>query len=448
MNKIKFSFAVSVGMIYLLMSIGSALAAPKIEISMSVWGMPWENILYTDIDIPEFQKQNPDIKVKFYHFPAGNYADKLMTLFAGGEAPDVMRAINFQLPLFSSKHVFAPLDEYIDGPEGFDRDDFVSGVWEGVKIKGKTYAIPTDTTVVDGLFYNKDMFDEIGLEYPTNDWTWDEAIEAATKLTVRKAGRVGVYGLNMMPNHPYTLFSFMPGTGAKLWNEDKTKCIISNPETVAAIELMQDLVFKYRVSPSPAEIGNIDYAQFFKANRAAMMLAGVWVVPSIKKDAPGINFAVTTMPKGTVSKKVYAASCCFALNAQSEYSQEAWKLLKFLTSTEALMDYWQKTWVTAPSRLSVLNSPDFKNVTGVPGYIPAIETEQEFVEKVQWIYDILKNGWFTMEYAGPYFTQLFPFPLMPALDSVFLKEGRKDVKEMLDKLQADVNSNIEKVTQD
>ena len=64
-------------------------AGGRIEIEMCVWGMPFENTLYTNEYIPEFERQNPGIKVRFHHFD--NYSSRILMLRAGGIAPDVMR---------------------------------------------------------------------------------------------------------------------------------------------------------------------------------------------------------------------------------------------------------------------------------------------------------------------------------------------------------------------
>jgi len=102
-----------------LLGMTSLSIAQKTTISMSTWGMAWEDFLYTDVIIPQFQKDNPDIKVDFYRYES--YFAKLLTLFAGGEAPDVM--------------------------------------------------------------YNKDLFNEAGVSYPDYNWTFTDLESAAKKLT-------------------------------------------------------------------------------------------------------------------------------------------------------------------------------------------------------------------------------------------------------------------------
>src|SRR6185436_5531801 len=86
----------------------------RVEIDLSVWGMPFENALYVKEYIPEFERQNPGIKVKFRHLE--NYSRRIVMLRAGGIAPDVMReGVNYG-PQYNRRGFNLRLDRLIDGP--------------------------------------------------------------------------------------------------------------------------------------------------------------------------------------------------------------------------------------------------------------------------------------------------------------------------------------------
>jgi len=97
-------------MLVSLLGVNSLVSAQKTTISMSVWGMAWEDFLYTDVIIPQFEKENPNVDVKFYRYE--NYWEKLTVLFAGGEAPDVMRNDISQIGWHARAGIPAPLLVY------------------------------------------------------------------------------------------------------------------------------------------------------------------------------------------------------------------------------------------------------------------------------------------------------------------------------------------------
>src|SRR5450755_2679394 len=103
-------------------------AAGRVEIELSVWGMPFENALYVKEYIPEFERLHPNIKVRFHHFD--NYAPRILMLRAGGIAPDVMRQNTNYGAQYIRRGMNLPLDRFMDGPNGIDRNDFIPVTWE------------------------------------------------------------------------------------------------------------------------------------------------------------------------------------------------------------------------------------------------------------------------------------------------------------------------------
>lgn len=140
-----------------------------VTLEMCVWGMPFENDLYTKVYIPEFERQNPGIKVRFQHFE--DYPNRVLLSHAGGIAPDVIREFSQTGMAWTRRGLNMPLDKYIDGPEGIERNDFIPVLWDSLKYGGQTYGVPQDINLL-GLFYNKDLFDKAGLAYPNANWTW------------------------------------------------------------------------------------------------------------------------------------------------------------------------------------------------------------------------------------------------------------------------------------
>lgn len=375
----------------------------KVVIEMCVWGMPWENDLYTKVYIPDFERKNPDIEVRFHHFE--DYGSRVLLSYAGGIAPDVIRENTAGNISWIRRGMNLPLNKYIDGPDGIDRKDFIPILWDELKENGETYGVPQDINIL-GLFYNKDLFDKAGLAYPNEHWTWKDFKNAADKLTqdVDHDGHPDIVGLDMAWNGG-TFQPFVFQAGGAFWSKDGEKTIVDSPEAAEALKFYKSLMVNYSLTQSSSQRGGLGPDKFFEAGKVAMFIDGSWRTPSLKKNAPKLRFGVAPLARGKVPMSV-SGSCFWGISSQTRYPDAAWKLTKYLSSTEALTEYWRYLWVAPPARWSALRSPKFKDVIGAPGKIPGIDNATEFDDKCGWITKVLENGWTTLKHSSQYSDQL------------------------------------------
>jgi multiple sugar transport system substrate-binding protein len=398
-------------------------AAPALDrpisLEMSVWGMPWENDLYTQHYIPEFERQNPGIRVRFHHFE--DYNNRILLSHAGGIAPDVIRQNIDAAMGWIRRGMNLPLDAFIDGPDGIDRDDFIPILWDRLQSQGQTYGVPQDINIV-ALFYNKDLFDAAKMPYPDSSWTWDDLSEAAEKLTQDRNGdgHADVLGLDFAWGG-WSFRPFLYQSGASFWSEDGERSAIDSPEAAEALRYYRSLMQKYTLTRTNSQRGGLGPDKFFEAGKVALYIDGSWRTPSLKKNAPNLRFGVAPLPRGARAMSV-STSCFWAVSSQTKHPEAAWKLVKFLSSTEALERYWQYLWVAPPARWSALRSPKFREVTGAEGRIPGLESEEEFEEKCGWITEVLENGWTSVEVCNPYTNRLM-LHLNEAVDRALLQQA-------------------------
>lgn len=404
-------------------------------ISMSVWGMPWEDKLYTEIYIPEFEKQNPDIKVKFNNYT--NYREKILTLAAGNNAPDVIRQGAADVPNFIQKGMNLPLDDYFE-ESGIDRSDFVDAAWPVATMDGKTYAIPQDENLF-ALYYDPQAFKEAGLKEPDHDYTLEQMLKDAEVLTKKNGDNVERYGLVQGWN-AWNFMNYVMAFNGSIWSEDLQTSTIGSEEAIKALEYWKQLMVDFNLTPYQSEMGQIGPDVYFQTGKAAMYLDGTWMAPSITKAAPDFKFKATSFPKGD-RKVVRAQSVMWAVSAESEHPDEAWKLAEFLSTKEALTQYWQTLWVAAPARYSAVNSEEFKNVTGLED-IPGIDSEEEFKDKAAWIVETFDNKWDTQEWVGPYHS-IYEQEVDNAIQSVLVKGSKVTPREALKKAEENINKTIQ-----
>ncbi|MCD6291277.1 MAG: extracellular solute-binding protein [Anaerolineae bacterium] len=326
-------------------------AAPeeKVEISYLVRSDIQAKIQkWTELTVKEFQELHPNITVKVIGVPWGDYNAKLLAMFAAGQPPEVAANYAAGFPTFYSNQAIVPLDDYI-ASEQVDLSVFEPKAIEAVTRKGKLWALPLAhmPTIV---FYNKDHFDEAGVEPPPIDWadkswTLDALLEKATALAhdVEDPRKVvwGVY------------FWYMQlGTASWLWDVDPfnnkggpqyteayktglvTEVYYNAPKMVEAMQWIADLTYKHKVNPRPTDMDAMQQASGWPmmTGKLAMTVDGGWhfsefvdVQPSWKWGAAPLPYG----PTGVNTTPLYNDS--WMLCAKAKHPKEGFQLLEYLT---------------------------------------------------------------------------------------------------------------------
>jgi multiple sugar transport system substrate-binding protein len=296
-----------------------------VEITFTMWGAPEELAVWQAV-VDDFQKVNPNITVKVDVSDWDSYWTKLNTLIAGGTPPDVFA---MDAPLFldwQSRGALLNLQPYIDANPGF-----LDGIYPQTLTAYKTadgyYGLPRDfQTIV--LFYNKDMFDAAGVDYPTADWTYDDMLAAAKKLTLDtdNDGKVDQYGLWSDTWDMELLWSeAIWAYGGEIISDDHTKTLIGEGGARDAWAYI-DSLYKEGVMPTPTTSGEFGL-DLFQSGMAAMTTIGHWAVPGYVQS--GINFDVAPMPKGPAGQATSVNSAGFVISKDSKHADAAFEFIKF-----------------------------------------------------------------------------------------------------------------------
>ncbi|MBR7015959.1 MAG: extracellular solute-binding protein, partial [Lachnospiraceae bacterium] len=137
------------------------------------------------------------VKVSIEVVDWDNYWTLLEAGASGGQMPDVFWMHSNTAQMYMENDLLLNLDSYIEADDTIDLSKYYEGV---VKLynradNGSQYALPKDHDTI-ALLYNKALFDKYGVEYPTDDWTWEDLRDAAAKIT--EAGKADqVYGFAM-----------------------------------------------------------------------------------------------------------------------------------------------------------------------------------------------------------------------------------------------------------
>ncbi len=282
----------------------------------------------------EFEKLYPHVKVRYEPISggrAGSYAGKILTQIAGKVAPDIFFVD--ELPLYIQKGALLDLTEKVNADTEFF-SKIEPKLIEGQRWKGRIYALPGNFGLRGVLFYNKKIFDKEGMKYPDETWTWQDLLETAKKLTKRDSnGRIVRYGY---VDQLGMLFHIFQNEG-RLWDTQKSKCIINTLESQEALDFWQSLWSKYHVSPPPSAYKELQTARdIFIMGRAAMYGGNSWDIRVFKYHKKMKNFEATFFPVPKKGGKRFAAWSCisFGIWSESKHPDIAYEFAKFMITPE------------------------------------------------------------------------------------------------------------------
>lgn len=278
--------------------------------------------------VAAFEQKYPDIDVDFEAVTFSDTFLKLKTLIAGNTPPDVM-SLNFDNSYqFASMGALEPLDNWIKSTN-LDTNIYYKAPLDMFKVNGVQYSMPaTFSDVV--LYYNKDLFDAAGLEYPQKDWTLDDLKTAALKLTkdTDGDGQLDQFGYSF-PWYPIVLEMF----NAKIWDAQTNKCTLNSPDAIKALQTIVDSRYADQYAPNPDQLAQQGDWDMFLAGKLAMYPTGPWAVGTFNEKITTFTYDIAHMPAAAKqATHVYANS--YAMAAGSKNKEAAWKFIEFATGPE------------------------------------------------------------------------------------------------------------------
>lgn len=289
--------------------------------------------IVTEELIPGFTAMHPNVTIEYEELPWGDYWTKIAALAAADDMPDIYCNSVAYLWDHANKGMALNLQPYFD--RDLSEDDYfmelttISRYPDGT---GDLYSFPFRW--VDGaLFYNKALFDEAGMDYPTDDWSYDDVLEAAKQLTKDTDGDGENDQWGVQANNVWIfLDSVIKSNGGSVVDETYSKCTLTEPEALEAIQWMVDLVQESGVSPSPEQASGFAEG-VFPAGKLAMTVDGSYMAVPYS-EITDFEWDVVMQPEGTVSRVVYGGPDSLAIGKSSEYPDAAWEFLKYMISPE------------------------------------------------------------------------------------------------------------------
>lgn len=359
--------------------------------------------------IAAFEKENPDIKVKYEKYSFRQLFETLEVKL-GAKATDI-DLIDVDVPLvasYSVKGYLAPLDDLISEDA---KSKWIDSAVEAGSYQGQLMAPPVNTSS-QVLYYNKEIFEERGVTPPSNNveerWTWEQVVEAAKKLTYDDDGdgQTDVFGISFgQISRPYQILPLPQSLGADQLNESGivSEGYTNSEKSIEAAQFYYDLFNTWKVSPKiPVE----QALEYFSTGKIAMFISGTWEVDGLKDSDIDYGFAPHPYFKGG-EVVTPTGSWHIGVSQFSKKKEAAAKFVEFLTAGEGA-NIWFEERANLPAHIDILQeiqeSSDYedfpKNINRLAAYEaentavprPITPGYQEWESLVNKAYEDIKNG--------------------------------------------------------
>lgn len=311
-------------------AVAAAASAHAGSLSIESWRVDdkalWESVL-----IPAFQRQHPDIKVKFAPTAPTEYDSSLAARLAGGTAGDLLACRPFDVSLSLFRRGF--LDK-LDGKPGLENFSPTAQVaWQSDDGRD-TFCMPM-ASVIHGFLYNKKVFAKLKLSPPRTETEFLALLEA-----VKKDGSFAPLALGTADQWEASQIVFT-SLGPNYWKgEQGRKALIAgtarftDPPYLAALDYVARLAPYLPKGASAQTYG--DSQNQFALGRAAVYPTGSWDIAYFKQ-TPGLELGAFAPPVPKSGDKCYISDHTdigMGVNKKSKNKDDAYKFLAWIGSQE------------------------------------------------------------------------------------------------------------------
>ncbi|MBQ7004341.1 MAG: sugar ABC transporter substrate-binding protein, partial [Oscillospiraceae bacterium] len=255
----------------------------------------------------------------------------------GGSLPDVFWMHSNSAQMYMQNDMLLDLTDYIAKSDVVKMENYYPGISELYSLNGKQYAMAKDHDTI-ALIYNKAIFDKCGVEYPNDNWTWNDYYAAAKAIT--EAGNGEFYGAAMnTTNDQDGWFNIVYDFGGYVISEDKKSSGWNNEKTKEAMEFVGKLCSDaFAPQTLVAENGTDG---LFKNGIAAMITQGSWMINSFYTHDKASDYAWAMLPyhDGNGNGAVDAGERCSIYNglgwsasANTKNPDACWSLIEWFSS--------------------------------------------------------------------------------------------------------------------
>ncbi len=285
--------------------------------------------------LDEFHAMHPNIQVYYTPDPE-NYQEEVLADFRNGTAPDVFQGCCTHFPAWAQMGYALDLSPYVEA----DLDQAIIDDWNEAQYKsfitsdGMQFGLPKYHGAL-ALYYNKDVFDEYGVEYPDETWDHDDYLDAMKLLThdTDGDGQTDLWGSMMDISWARIQVRANAWGGHLVDPDDPTRSLMCETEAMEAMEWIRARMWDDRVMASSLDVQGLSTRDAFISGKLAMVEDGSWALKDILTGAD-FRIGIAPLPAGPAGRATLATTDGFGIYAGTSHPDEAWELVKFLISKD------------------------------------------------------------------------------------------------------------------
>lgn len=339
---------------------GGAPALATGTVDFLAWGdaadiKAWEAL------VARYREINPGLTVNVTTVadPNANFYPKLQTSIAGGTPPAISSFQGWEWQTYADRDLLAPIDELItrDGLTPV-YDDNIAAITNTTKRGDKRYLAPLQLATML-MYYSKKAFDDAGVAYPTDDWTFDQFVETAKQLT-KTDGEQKMYGYQANGQW-FRDIHWIRSTGKKEFDSliDPQTAQFNQPEIVEMVQqITQDFMYSTNISPLQADVST--GANTIETGGSAMKYEGPWWLgrmnsAELRAENKQIPFDVVLMPKGADENRPHRGWSEGVALLKGDNVEPAWAFVAFMAGEEGQKIYSEQTG-RMPNTMALIES--------------------------------------------------------------------------------------------
>lgn len=326
----------------LIISIVPAFAQDDVVVRYFTFSAAPDHLEDLDAIIAEFEAQNEGITIEVSTAPFADYFTLLQADVVSGDAPDVFELNYESFVTYAANGTLLDISDMLSGDA-----PYYPRALEAFQYEGAQLALPeTFSTVL--MFYNADLFDEAGVEYPTTEWTWDDATAAAEAITALGDGTWGIF----QPVQFWEFYKKAAQNGeCEFFNEDMTESTINSPACVETLEMMMSFMDN-GLMPTAAELSGVSDSELFLNGDVGMLVTGIWMFGAFAE--ADFNWDVQIEPAINQNAHHFFANGV-AVSATTDNTEASAAWAEFLTASETAA----QVRVASSWELPALNEPAY-----------------------------------------------------------------------------------------
>lgn len=300
--------------------------------------------------IDQYEEANPGVTIEAVFTPGGELTAKLQTAIAGRQTPTMAIADLVAMPLLTSSGALAPLDNFIANSD-LDMGDYFEGPLVYGMHEGQRYSLPVSASNL-GLFWNKELFEQAGLDPNTPPRTWDELVEFSK--TIKEA--TGKQGFELYTQGgegtSWQWQVYLWEAGGDVLTDDLSAPAFNSEAGQEALQFWVDLIHEHQVSA-------LEPWGLFGRGEAAMVMDGSWMTQFFPMQVSfELGSAAFPTPADGQKATNMGGEQVFIFEGDEETKQAAWDFIEWFSSTPVQVE-WDKGTGFMPIRQSVANDPGY-----------------------------------------------------------------------------------------